>query len=65
MGQGNLGQPPHGAPGRGPAATQPGIEPGSVVMPQALRCSALDRCTTWEAQPKVFYLKTDERWGNI
>ena len=25
---------------------QPGIEPGSVVMPLALRCSALDRCAT-------------------
>jgi hypothetical protein len=25
---------------------QPGIEPESVVMPLALRCSALDRCVT-------------------
>ena len=32
-----------------PAVTQPGIEPGSVVTPQALRCSALDRCATGEA----------------
>ena len=24
------------------------IEPGSVVTPLALRCSALDHCTTWE-----------------
>jgi hypothetical protein len=28
-----------------PAATQPGIEPGSVVTLQALWCSALDRCS--------------------
>ena len=27
-----------------PIVIQPGIEPGSVVMPLALRCSALDRC---------------------
>jgi hypothetical protein len=26
----------------------PGINPGSVVMPLALRCRALDRCTTRE-----------------
>uniref|UniRef100_A0A4W5PMY3 Translocase of outer mitochondrial membrane 20 n=1 Tax=Hucho hucho TaxID=62062 RepID=A0A4W5PMY3_9TELE len=28
----------------------PGIEPGSVVTPLALRCSALDRCATWESR---------------
>ena len=27
---------------------QPGIEPGSVVTPLALRCSALDPCAIWE-----------------
>ena len=36
-----------------PEVIQPGIEPGSVVTPLALRCSALDSCTTqlecWEA----------------
>ena len=31
-----------------PVVIQPGIEPGSVVMPLALRCSALDRCATRE-----------------
>jgi hypothetical protein len=30
-----------------PAVIQPGIEPGSVVTPLALRCSALDHCATW------------------
>ena len=28
--------------------TQPGSEPGSVVMPLALRCSALERCASQE-----------------
>ena len=31
-----------------PIVIQPGIEPGSVVTPVALRCSALDRCSTRE-----------------
>jgi hypothetical protein len=31
-----------------PVAILPGIEPGSVVTPLALRCSTLDRCTTRE-----------------
>ena len=31
-----------------PVVIQPGIEPGSVVMPPAMRCSALDRCATRE-----------------
>jgi hypothetical protein len=30
---------------------KPGIEPRSVVTPPALRCSALDRCTTREPKP--------------
>jgi hypothetical protein len=29
-----------------PVVIQPGIEPGSIVTPLALRCSALDRCAT-------------------
>ena len=37
-----------------PAATQPGIEPGSVVTPQALRCIALDCCATQEALFTVY-----------
>jgi hypothetical protein len=56
MGQGHPGQPnppltrstlgqlcvsSHGSPGHRPAATQPGIEPRSVVTPLALRCSHL------------------------
>ncbi|KAM9506968.1 SRSF protein kinase 3-like isoform 5-T7 [Salvelinus alpinus] len=39
-----------------PAVTQPGIEPGSVVTPQALRSSALDRCTTREAALQMLIL---------
>ena len=31
-----------------PVVIQPGIEPGSLVAPLALRCSALDRCSTQE-----------------
>ena len=27
---------------------QPGFKPGIVVTPLALRCSALDRCATWQ-----------------
>ena len=30
---------------------QPGIKPRSVVMPLALRCSALDRCAIREPEP--------------
>jgi hypothetical protein len=30
-----------------PVGIQPGIEPGSVVTPLALRCSALDRCVIY------------------
>ena len=37
-----------------PAATQSGIEPGSVVMSLALRSSALDRCASREAPDNVF-----------
>ena len=37
---------------------QPGIEPGSVVMPLALRCSALDRCATQEDRER----KETLRW---
>ncbi|KAK6301670.1 hypothetical protein J4Q44_G00277230 [Coregonus suidteri] len=37
-----------------PAVTQPRIEPGFVVAPQALRCSALDRCAAREA-PNIEY----------
>jgi hypothetical protein len=29
--------------------TQPGNKPGSVVMPLALQCSALEHCATREA----------------
>ena len=32
-----------------PVVIQPGIEPGSVVTPLALRCSAYDRCATLES----------------
>ena len=31
-----------------PVVIQPGIEPGSVLTPPALSCSALDHCTTRE-----------------
>ena len=31
-----------------PDVIQPGFEPGTVVTPLALRCSALDRCATQE-----------------
>ena len=31
-----------------PGQIPPVIEPGSVVMPLALRFSALDHCATWE-----------------
>ncbi|XP_064788989.1 uncharacterized protein LOC135511385 [Oncorhynchus masou masou] len=36
---------------------RPGIETGSVVTPQALRCSALDRCTTREAGTVLLYIE--------
>ena len=39
-----------------PAATQPGIKPGSVVMPQALQCSALDRCATRKSSQQQLLL---------
>ena len=35
------------------ACCEPGIEPGSVLMPPALRCSALDRCATRETQGAI------------
>jgi hypothetical protein len=35
---------------------QPGIEPGSVVMPLALGCSALDHCATGEPQIYVIHI---------
>jgi hypothetical protein len=31
-----------------PVVIQPGIKPGSVVTPLALRCHAVDRCATRE-----------------
>jgi hypothetical protein len=31
-----------------PVVIQPGIEPGSIVMPIALRCSAIDHCASRE-----------------
>jgi hypothetical protein len=37
-----------------PGVIQPAIEPGSVVTPQALRCSTLDRCATQELMCWVF-----------
>ena len=36
-----------------PDVIQHVFEPGTVVMPLALRCSALDRCATREQQCKV------------
>ena len=39
-----------------PVVTQPGIEPGSEVTPQVLRCSSFDRCATQEALSWNFYL---------
>ena len=35
-----------------PDVIQPGIEPGSVMTPIALWCSALDRCSTPEPTPR-------------
>ena len=32
-----------------------GIEPGTVVTPLALRCSALDRCATRELKTNTFF----------
>ena len=43
-----------------PVETQAGIKPGSVVTPQALRCSALDRCATLEAPLELFQCKTNQ-----
>ena len=41
-----------------PVVIQPGIKPGSVVKPLALRCNALDRCATQEPKPlRGFKLK--------
>ena len=37
-----------------PVVLQPGIEPGSVVTPLALRCSVLDRCDTAWNGTRVF-----------
>ena len=37
-----------------PAATEPGLEPGSLVAQLALLCSALDRCTTRYALSPLF-----------
>ena len=39
-----------------PAVIQPGIEPGSVVTPPALRCSALDLCATREPLGRQTYI---------
>ena len=36
-----------------PAATEPGLEPGSLVAQLALRCSALDHCATREAPASI------------
>ena len=40
-----------------PVVIQPGIEPGSVVIPLALGHSALDRCSTQESKSFTVYLK--------
>ena len=37
-----------------PVVIQPGIDPGPVVTPLALRCSALDCCTTREPIHSIF-----------
>jgi hypothetical protein len=37
-----------------PDVIQPGIEPGTLVTPLALRCSVLDRCSTREPQMYCF-----------
>jgi hypothetical protein len=34
---------------------QPGFEPGTVVTPLALRCSALDLCATREPKSEIFH----------
>ena len=41
---------------------QPGIEPGFAEMPLALRCSALDRCTTQEPD---MVITMSVSWGPI
>ena len=33
---------------------KPAIEPGTVVTPIALRCSALDRCATWQSDGQIW-----------
>ena len=43
-----------------PVVKQPGIEPGSVVTPLALRCSALDRCATREP-PRVVFTNVSQK----
>uniref|UniRef100_A0AAZ3NQI5 Fatty acid binding protein 6, ileal (gastrotropin) n=1 Tax=Oncorhynchus tshawytscha TaxID=74940 RepID=A0AAZ3NQI5_ONCTS len=51
--------PPYGTPNTQPVVIQPRIEPGCVVTPLALRCSALDRCATrkslWETETQEGY----------
>jgi hypothetical protein len=39
-----------------PVVTQPGIEPGSVVIRLALRCSALDQCTTQHMRFPLYFI---------
>jgi hypothetical protein len=41
-----------------PDVIQPGIEPGTVGTPLALRCSALDRCDTREPKNKLYSQNT-------
>jgi hypothetical protein len=36
-----------------PDVIQPGFEPGTVVIPLALRCRALDRCTS--SDPNLYF----------
>jgi hypothetical protein len=47
------------------AATQPGIEPGSVVAPQSLQCSALDCCATLESVVYQMTLSTLLLWHSL
>ena len=42
-----------------PVVIKPGIEPGSVVTPLALKCSALDRCATREPKMTIGVVKTN------
>ena len=50
-----------------PVVIQPGIGPGSVVTPLALRCSALDRCDTqeWEAVESTWVSIPMERFQHL